>query len=169
MYDGFLGCRYYDRSLLECPRPLRPHMACGHDEEAAVVCSKLTQMVFVWFFIFFISLSFWWVCSEDLPHEHCLMQRQENRVKRSFPKLLMTKRLQGPRCQLLAAGLVLCTWDDQPPHPATTATLPYISLLLMYVPGRTILALFLYQYGSLTRYAKLRVVHAPGQFGQLMA
>ena len=42
MYDGLLGCRQHDNSLLECPRPLRPHMACGHDEEAAVICSKLT-------------------------------------------------------------------------------------------------------------------------------
>ena len=94
----------------------------------------------------------------------------KQRVKRPFPKLLMTKMLQGPRCQLLAAGLVLCTWDDnhhtqQRQRPLGTATLPYISLLLMYVPGRTILALFLYQYGSLTRYAKLRVVHAPGMPG----
>ena len=40
VYDGFLRYAGNETSLLQCPEPFRPHMSCGHEEDAVVRCGK---------------------------------------------------------------------------------------------------------------------------------
>ena len=43
VYDGFLRCAGNETSLLQCPEPFRPHMSCGHEEDAVVRCGKIVK------------------------------------------------------------------------------------------------------------------------------